>query len=123
VGAGSSLEAVYRLQGPIPAGTWRLVADGIILEVVDVTFEIIWRSASGGDEVLAEFTQSFSPLPGGAYRAQAYEVTADVGAVPAEQGDQLVFRYSGEGSELPMAYIPNGDGEGLGGRIPFIDLP
>lgn len=122
MGAGSSLEAAYTLQGPIAAGTWRLIADGIILEQVDVRFELIWRH-DGEDDVLATFMQSFEPLPNAEYRAQPYEEAADVAAVDASAGDQLVFRYAGTGSALDMAYIPNGDGAELGGRIPFIELP
>jgi hypothetical protein len=122
VGAGRSLEAAYRLSDAIPAGTWRLVADGIIIEPVDVRFEILWRRASG-DVELAAFTHHFDPLPNGQYTAQAYEQTAEVDEVPAADGDQLVFRYSGQSQELPMAYVPNGDGDRVGGRIPYIEIP
>lgn len=122
MGAGRSLEAAYTLSGPIPAGTWTLVADGIILQAVDVTFEIVWRHG-GSDTVLASFEQHFDPLPDGGYRAQAYERTAEIDEVAATAGDLLVFRYAGRNSELMMAYIPNGDGDLVGGRIPFLDLP
>lgn len=123
MGAGRSLEAAYSLREPIPAGQWRLVADGIIITPVDVVFEIIYRPDGGDDVVLASFEQHFEPLDGGAYRSQPYEETAEVEAVPAQAGDQLVFRYTGTGTDVAMAYIPNGDGELLGGRIPFIELP
>lgn len=123
MGAGGSLEATFSLRGPIAAGTWRLVADGIILDAVDVTFEILWRRDGADDTVLLFAEQRFEPLPDGTYTAQAYEVTAEAGEVAAEVDDLLVFRYSGENSDLPMAYVPNGDGEHAGGRIPFIDLP
>lgn len=122
MGAGSSLEAGYTLKGPIKAGTWRLVADGIVLEPVDVTFEILWRQ-DDGDTVLSASSEHFELSPGGGYTAQPYEVTADVDRVPAEAGDRLVLRFTGEGSSQEMAFIPNGDGELAGGRIPFIDLP
>lgn len=121
MGAGSSLEAAFTLRGPIPAGTWRLVGDGIALESVDVSFELIWRH--GTDDVVVRFDQSFEPLPGEEYRAQAYEDTADLDPVDAAAGDQLVLRITGESASLPMAYIPNGDGELTDGRIPFVDLP
>jgi hypothetical protein len=63
------------------------------------------------------------PLLNAEYRAQPYEESAEIAAVDAAAGDQLVFRYTGIGSDLEMAYIPNGDGAQLGGRIPFIELP
>jgi len=124
VGAGSSLEAAYSLDSGFPAGTWRLVADGIILEAADVRFEILVRRGDGsGDQQVATFTHHFDPLPGGEYRAQPYEDTAEVEAVAATDGDALVLRYSAESAGLPMAYIPNGDGALTDGRIPYIDLP
>jgi hypothetical protein len=122
VGAGSSLEAAYALVEPIDAGTWRLVADGVVLDAVDVRFEILWR-ADAGDTRIAAWDHHFDPLPEQQFRAQAFDESADAPAVAAAAGDQLVFRYTGSGSTLSMAYIPNGDGESAGGRIPFIDLP
>lgn len=124
MGAGSSLEAAYTLTEPIPAGTWRLIADGIILESVDVTFELLVRPADGSaDRALATFTHHFDPLPGGVYEAQPFEETAEVDAVEPADGDRLIFRYRGVSAGLPMAYVPNGDGALLGGRIPSITLP
>jgi hypothetical protein len=124
VGAGSSLEAAFALREPIAAGTWHLVADGIIIEPVDVRFQILWRHADGSsDTELAAFTHHFDPLDGGVYHAQAYEQTAEVDAVAALAGDGLVLRYTGDSESLGMAYVPNGDGDIAGGRIPFIELP
>ena len=122
MGAGRSLEAGYELGGPIDAGGWTLVADGIIIEPVDVTFELILRHG-GDDQVLATWEHHFEPLPGDEYRAQPFEDDADVPRVDAVAGDRLVLRYTGDGSDIMMAYIPNGDGQALGGRIPYLDLP
>jgi hypothetical protein len=122
VGAGRSLEAAYPLASSIPAGAWTFVLDGIVLEAVDVRFELLHRSG-GGDTALASFDQHFDPLPGGGYRAQAFEREEDLPKVDAGDGDRLVLRFTGDGSDLMMAYIPNGDGELTGGRIPYLDLP
>ena len=122
MGAGRSLEAAYQLSGAIGAGTWTFVLDGICLDSVDVTFELLLRAGSD-DTSLASFEQHFDPLDGGAYRAQAFEHDEEVGAVDAAGGDQLVFRFTGEGSDLMMAWIPNGDGDSTGGRLPYLDLP
>lgn len=124
MGAGSSLEAAYTLADPIPAGTWRLIADGIIIEPVDVTFELLVRPADGSaDNALATFTHHFDPLPDGVYEAQPFEETAEVAAVDPAEGDRLIFRYGAESAGLSMAYVPNGDGALTGGRIPSIELP
>ncbi len=124
MGAGRSQEAEFTLLGDIPAGEWRLVADGIIVFPVDVRFELIWRQAAGGDVAIATWDQHFDPLPQG-FDAQAYEVTAQGPAITAAEGDQLIFRYTGTNTQptQSMAYIPNGDGASANGRIPFITLP
>jgi hypothetical protein len=122
VGAGRSLEADYQLSGAVGAGSWSFVLDGICLESVDVTFELLLR-ASDDDTRLAAFTQHFDPVDGGGYTAQAFEHTEELARVEAADGDRLVLRYTGEGSDLMMAWIPNGDGESTGGRIPYLDLP
>lgn len=124
MGAGRSQEAEFTLLGDVPAGEWRLVADGIIVFPVDVTFEIIWRQAAGTDVPIAMWQHHFDPLPVG-FEAQPYEVTADGPMITQEPGDQLIFRYTGNNTEATqtMAYIPNGDGAIASGRIPFITLP
>lgn len=122
MGAGRSLEAAYTLAGSIPAGRWSFVLDGICLESVDVRFELVLRSGSD-DRELTSFDRHFDPLPGGEYRAQPFEREESLAEVDAISGDRLVLRYSGEGSDLMMAYIPNGDGPLTGGRMPHLDLP
>jgi len=105
----------------VPAGTWHLVADSIIIEAVDAHFELLWRRAGRDDVLIAEWTHHFEPIGAGEYTPQPYEDEAAGEALDVEDGDQLVFRYSATGSDLPMAYVPNGDGPP--GRIPYIDLP
>ena len=122
MGTGGPLEASFLLVGPIDAGTWRLVADAIVIEEVDVLLELIWRSGAG-DQTLASFQHHFAPLPG-SFDAQPFERTATVARVPAVAGDKLVFRYSVvAGATRLMSWIPNGDGESKHGRIPFVELP
>jgi hypothetical protein len=126
VGAGSSQEAEFILQGPIPAGTYTLVADGIITGPVDVLFELIWRKGDGtGDVLLAMDMHHFEPNGGGNFDAVPYEVELAAPAVDAVAGagDQFIFRYTGTNSPGPMSYAPNGDGATRNGRIPNITLP
>jgi hypothetical protein len=122
VGIGDPHEAEFELVAGIPAGAWRFVGDGIIIEPVDVTFEIIWRR-DAGDDVIWTMNQHFEPLGGGNFDATPYEQTTTLPEVPAEAGDHLVLRYSAVNATIGMAYVPNGDGEQHNGRIPFIELP
>jgi hypothetical protein len=124
LGVGDSLEAPFTLRGPIAAGTWRLVGDGIITGAVDVHFEVVWRKASGGgDTVLAAWDHHFDPRGGGNFDAVPFEATAQGPAAPAKAGDLLVLRMVISGTTQPTAYIPNGDGPRAKGRIPSIELP
>lgn len=122
MGAGSSQEAEFDLLGDIRAGTWTLVADGIITESVDVTFELLVRRG-GTDLPLASWDHHFDPRGGGNFDAVIYEDTAAVDEVVYEDGDQLIFRYSAGDTVAAMAYIPNGDGARQNGRIPHLILP
>ena len=123
MGSGGSLEAEYTLKADIPAGTYKVICDAIIIRPVDVTFDLVWRNA-GGDVTLATWMEHFEPLGGGMFSAQTYELDVPVSvAVDAAEGDQLVFRYRGMNSTAMMAFIPNGDGRVSGGRIPNITLP
>jgi hypothetical protein len=121
VGAGGSLEAAYQLSGGIGAGSWTFVMDGICLESVDVTFELLLR-AGGDDAVLATFTHHFDP-PAEVGEATAFEQIEEVASVDAADGDELVLRFTAGDSDLSMAWFPNGEGDGSGGRIPYLDLP
>ena len=122
MGTGSPQEAEFTLLADVPAGDWRLVADGIITAPVDVTFELIWRKAAGGDTPICTFAHHFDPLPSG-FDAQPFEATMPGAALTHAAGDQLIFRYSGANTTSPSAYIPNGDGFRANGRIPYVDLP
>lgn len=122
MGAGSSQEAEFTLLAGIPAGTWTLVADCIVVQAVDMRFEIFQRKAAGGDVPIVQWEQHFDP---GAQlsQAQAYQVTGAGPRVDVSSGDQLIFRYTALSSAGPIAWYPDGEGAALGGRIPYIDLP
>ncbi len=122
MGVGDPREAPFALLGPIPAGTWTLVGDGIIVEPVDVQFDLIWR-AGGVDTPLAIWTHHFDPQAPGNFDAVAYEEAKPAAPVPAEPGDLLVLRYQAMNATVGMAYIPNGDGANSNGRIPNLTLP
>ncbi len=122
MGPGRSQEAPYTLQAPVPAGTYHVICDAIIIKPVDVTFELIHRSKAG-DTNLATWTEHFEPLTGGVYEAQAYEIDQAAPAIELDGDDEFVFRYSGSNTDTEQAFIPNGDGERAGGRIPNITLP
>lgn len=124
MGAGGSLEAAYSLSGtgPIKAGTWAIVGDGLIFASCDVTFAVLWRTTSG-DTTVATFTHHFDPGPA-VGDAVLYDDTAAGTAVTPGSGDQLVLHLSVEGSpDQSTLYGLNGDGPVTGGRQPFLTLP
>ena len=106
----------------MPAGTYVVQCDAIIIRPIDVTFDLIWRRGDT-DTVLATWMEHFEPLPNGQFKAQPYEVEQPAQAIDWQAGDQFIFRYSGANSTSMMAFIPNGDGPLADGRIPNITLP
>ncbi len=121
MGPGGSQEAAYTLKAAVPAGTYHLVLDAIIVQPVDVTFDLLWRRGAT-DTPLASWTEHYDPNPGN-YDAQPFEYDEDCAAIPWQKGDVLVFRYTGANTTSQEAYIPNGDGSHANGRIPHIELP
>lgn len=122
MGAGGSQEAAYSLKASVPAGTYHLVLDAVIIRAVDVTFDLIWRRGQT-DMPLASWTEHYEPLGGGSFDAQPLEYDETAPAIDWKDGDQLVFRYTGANTTSAEAYIPNGDGNLSHGRIPNITLP
>jgi hypothetical protein len=122
VGAGGSQEASYDLQAGIPAGAYHLVLDGIVLQSVDVEFDLLWRR-DGSETMLATVQQHLDPPTDGGFDAQAFEVDVEAPAIDFRTGDQLVLRYTGTNATSADAYIPNGDAAKKAGRDPNITLP
>ncbi len=91
---------------------------------VDVEFELLWRHAGGGDVPIATWNQHFDPLGNGNFDGQPCELTAESDvAVDFNEGDELVFRYTGTGTDTPMAYIPVGSPIVEAGRFTQIFVP
>ena len=124
MGSGGSFhEAAFPLKAGIRAGAYHIVLDSICIVPVDTTFDLIYRTSSG-DTTLATWSRHWDPIPTGGYEAQAYELDVDAPATGSfRNGDELVFRYTGNNGSMSMAYIPNGDGVTSNGRIPNITLP
>src|SRR5438105_9833338 len=109
------------LGGPIKAGTWHLVGDGIIINAADVTFDVLWRDGAG-DHPIATWQHHFDPQAGG-FDAVGFEADAPGVEAKAKANDQLVLRFTVQGTGTGVLYIPNGDGTNAKGRIPTITLP
>jgi hypothetical protein len=90
---------------------------------VDVTFELLWRRDGVDDVTLATWNHHFDPKGGGDFTATAYEEDVDGTAIDFVDGDQLVFRYTGDDASPGSSYVPNGEGESNGGRHPYFDVP
>ena len=122
MGVGDSLEAAMVLRGPIAAGVWHLVGDGIVFDSADLRYDVLWRSAAG-DTTLVSFAHHFDPLPPpDQFDAVPFEASAPGKVAPARAGDQLVLRFTAESGSANVAFIPNGDGAHAHGRIPSLQL-
>jgi hypothetical protein len=120
---GSHLDAAFALRAAVPAGTYHVECDAVVTASIDVTFSLIWRRGAT-DTMLAQWMKHWDPRVG-SFDAQPYEVDMAAPAIDYQPGDQLVFRYAGNGAAnvLAEAFIPNGDGHFSSGRIPAITLP
>ena len=124
VGAGGSEEAAFDLRASVPAGSWHFVLDCIIIQPVDTTFELIWRRGSADMPVITPFTEHYDPIGAGEYHAQPFSYDEQGSAIDFVSGDQLVFRYTANGSSDMSVYEPNGDGAGsTDAHDPNITLP
>lgn len=81
----------------------------------------MWRNAAG-DHSIASFQHHFDPQPSG-FNAVAFEADAPGAAAAARGNDQLVLRFTAQGSGTQLLMIPNSDGVRAMGRIPSLTLP
>lgn len=111
------------MTGPIKAGTWHLVGDGIVLSAADVTYDVVWRDSKGGEHAIATWSHHFDPLPSG-FNATQFEADTAGSEAKASANDTLILRLSAQGDPtVAMLWIPNGDGAKAMGRVPSLTLP
>lgn len=132
MGVGDSLEAAYALRGPVPAGLFGLIGDGILagegVTFMDVRFDVLHRQANGGEALLVRFENRFVRDLNARFRAVRYERAAEGWGTPPPAGSSgspglIVLRVTALDGSLNGSFILNGDGERAGGRIPRLDLP
>lgn len=87
-----------------------------------MTFEVFVRRGDAELPVVS-WEQRFEPRGGGMFDAIPYEASARGRAITRQNGDVLVFRYTGQSASSMNAYVPNGDGIRQNGRIPNLTLP
>ncbi len=109
------------MAGPIAAGNWHLVGDGIALVPADVTFAVSLDHA-GTDTPIVSFMHHFDPPSGNSY-AVPFDADQMGAMVPAIEDDLLVLTISVANSTSGAAFIPNADGPHSMGRIPSLTLP
>jgi hypothetical protein len=98
-----------------------VICDAIVIVPVDVTFSLIHRRGAS-DTVLATWMQHFEPHPED-IQAQPYELPVAASGIEFAEGDEFVFRYTGDNSTVGMAFIPVGNPGSEGGRAPNITFP
>ncbi len=132
-----TLEAAYTLRGPIAAGVWHLVGDGILTGAnvtnITVQFEIRLRpqaaQADELDKIVLSTQNTFQRDrdPQRAFAPVLFDANLPGAAVNAVAGDKLVLRIHSLRGDSGAMYIINGDGDrnGMypGARIPHFDLP
>ena len=132
-----TLEAAYTLHGPIAAGVWHLVGDGVLtgssVTNMTVQFEVRLRPqaavADELDKVVLTTQNTFErdPDPQRAFAPVLYDGQVPGTAVSAVAGDRLVLRIHSVRGDSGAMYTLNGDGDrhGMypGARIPHLDLP
>jgi len=99
-GSPSTLEAAFTLRDKLPAGTWGVIGDGMVLGTgannVRVRFEVRTRAASAvddrADQVLVGVENVFHRDAANPYNAVQFEAAADGQASDAQAGDKLVLR-------------------------------
>ncbi len=90
----------YRLPGPIAAGNYHLIADGLIVGTPQIRFDVLWRSQAG-DQTIVSFTHQY---PSGA--AAPYEESKRGAAQPAQPGDLLVLMVTVLGPSMSSVFVP-----------------
>ena len=130
-----TLEAAYTLYGPIPAGRWRLIGDGILTGAgvtnITVQFEVRLRPRAAvtdtQDKVLVSAQNTFQRDLQDPFAPVLFETAVDGLAADAVAGDRLIWRIHALRGDSGAMYIPNGDGDRRGqfpgARIPRLDLP
>jgi len=88
-----------------------------------VHFAVDLRRTGVADAPIVGWDAHFDPLPGNSFDAQPLDADAAGIDVDYQDGDALVFKYTGTSLKLKNAYVPDGDGGKKNGRNPYIVLP
>ena len=123
MGVGDSLEAAIVLETDIPAGSWRLVGDGIVFAPVDVRFDVIRRHLPASDQLMTTFNHHFDPQADKSFNAVAFEATNQGTMAAVQKGDLLILKFTTTAGGTNAVFVPNGDGEKTKGRIPYLEIP
>ena len=123
---GQSHEALYLLSGPIKAGSWHLVGDGIVFDACDVRWDVVLRKADNSEQPIVSFSHHYDP-PAGSDKYVAVPFDGDAAGDKVDavgNADSLLLRITvTAGTANEYLFIPNGDGSNTGGRIPSITAP
>ena len=98
---GHPLEVTYPLDGPLPAGSYHLVGDGVLFHAPRVRYELSRRRGGADDLPVISFEHKFPDA-----MAAQYEETRAGLAVDARRGDLLVLQVSLVGDTDDASWIP-----------------
>lgn len=104
MGAGSSLTIQYALTGPLPAGTYAVLANGIT-QATDAKLhaDLIFRPKSGADQVIGSLDST--PQPAGFHLEPWVQGNICGQAVAASAGDALVLKFTYTSGSKPFTVL------------------
>lgn len=106
MGVGDSLDVVYALPGPVPAGDYVVDAYGYQqTNGAQIHFDLIWRPMGGSDQVLASADGARSQSDDGGVPRGRYGAQFHADAIPAKCDDLLVLRIKMVSGASPFLEI------------------
>jgi hypothetical protein len=93
LGVGDSLDIVYPLPGPVPAGTYLVDVYGAqTAKMAQVHFDLLWRPQGGSDQNIASVDGKLATTDDAGIANGSFGAIFDAPAISAQCDDLLVVR-------------------------------